>query len=162
MVRDRIQRASLTMKSMTETLLWLSREGDGEVPVESSQLGPLVDNTHGELAYLLSGKSVTVNVETDEQTLVLAVTPCVIVLNNLIRNAFQHTQQGHVEIVQKGSKVTITNVEQQHDPSNSQKDELGFGLGMQLVEKLTTRFHWRYQAHPVENGYRVCVSFDGE
>ncbi|WDE05858.1 HAMP domain-containing histidine kinase [Thalassomonas viridans] len=158
-VRDRIQRASLTMKSMTETLLWLSREGKIEMAIESANLGQLVKNTQSELAYLLAGKKVTVNIEVDDSQLSLAVTPSIIVLNNLIRNAFQHTQQGHVDIIQQGCEVTISNVESAQINPKSQKDELGFGLGMKLVEKLTAQFSWPYQITDTDKGYRVAVCF---
>ncbi|WDD98616.1 sensor histidine kinase [Thalassomonas actiniarum] len=158
-IRDRIQRASLTMKSMTETLLWLSREGKTEMAVETTALGELVKNTRAELAYLLAGKEVTVEVAVDNSQVALAVTPSIIVLSNLIRNAFQHTQQGHVDIRQHGHEVIITNITSKQIKANAKKEELGFGLGMKLVEKLTRQFGWPYQLSQVANGYRASISF---
>lgn len=169
-IRDRIQRASLTMKSITETLLWLSREGDTDMPIETSCLGDLVQSTQAELTYLLAGKLVTVNIDTDETQVDIAVVPSLIVLNNLIRNAFQHTQQGQVTIVQRGNEVIITNIEECHEEgveganetqANKPLDnnELGFGLGMQLVEKLTKQFGWRYTTTKLNSGYSVSVFF---
>jgi len=163
-VRDRIQRASLTMKSMTETLLWLSREGDTTMPMELTSLGDLLKNIETELAYLLMGKSVEVSIEVDNTEVELAVVPSLIVLNNLVRNAFQHTQQGSVHIVQKNNEVLITNIETGLDPLNSNgsssNKELGFGLGMQLVEKLTKQFGWKYTTTKLDNGYKVSVFFN--
>lgn len=158
-VRDRIARASLTMKSMTETLLWLSREGEIQMPLEPTCLGDLVKNIQQELKYLLVGKNVKVNVELDENIVELPLTASVIVLNNLIRNAFQHTQEGHVDIVQKGDEITITNVESDLENQEQLNEELGFGLGMQLVEKLTMQFGWQYRTSEMENGYQVSVIF---
>ena len=161
-IRDRIQRASLTMKSMTETLLWLSREEDSDVPIEKVHLGTLIENTHAELDYLLVGKNVSVNTEIDDTELLLSATPALIVLNNLIRNAFQHTQHGTVEIKQQGNKVIITNVEFDQDDINSNTEELGFGLGMQLVEKLTNRFGWNFLINNDTNGYQVSIFFQSQ
>lgn len=180
-VRDRIQRASLTMKSMTETLLWLSREGDGDMPVESASLGDLVQNTQAELTYLLAGKSVDVSVSTDKSFSQMSVIPSLIVLNNLIRNAFQHTYQGHVDIIQTGNGVVITNInsninsnintstntctstrthsESEHIEDSATHNELGFGLGMKLVEKLTKQFGWRYSTEKLTHGYKVSIFF---
>lgn len=160
-IRDRIQRASLTMKSMTETLLWLSHNGDSSMPIETTSLGALVDNTQFELAYLLAGKTVEVKLDIDQSLVPLAVTPSLIVLNNLIRNAFQHTQQGSVEITQRGDEVTIINVESEVEESGEYSGELGFGLGMQLVEKLTTQFNWPFSVHQDQAGFRVTVKFTG-
>ena len=158
-IRDRIQRASLTMKSMTETLLWLSREGDADVAIDNVHLGGIIKNTQSEMAYLLAGKSVTVSVDVDDIEIPLAVTPAIIVINNLIRNAFQHTQQGMVKIKQQGDEVVITNVEIDQDNMNNIHEELGFGLGMQLVEKLTSQFGWHYAITQDNKGYQVSISF---
>lgn len=163
-IRDRIQRASLTMKSMTETLLWLSREGDADVPIDNACLGKLIKNSQSEMLYLLSGKPVTVNIDVDDSEMSLATIPAVIVLNNLIRNAFQHTQHGSVDIKQRGSKVVITNVEFDQTSSNGNGtdaigEELGFGLGMQLVDKLIKQFGWHHSITSDNNGYRVSISF---
>ena len=160
LIRQRIERASLTMKSMTETLLWLSRKGETEMSVERVSVGHVVEQTQQELIYLLSGKAVTVKLEKDNSEYTLPLTPVVIVLNNLIRNAFQHTQAGHVDIVQRNQQVVITNTETQHDLAASGSSELGFGLGMQLVEKLTQQFNWQYECEQTEQGYRASITFE--
>jgi len=159
LIRDRIERASLTMKSMTETLLWLSRDGEIDVPLEPVNIGELIDQTTAELNYLLTGKTVEVVVTHQNTTLLLAKTPVTLVLNNLVRNAFQHTQQGRVEIIQVGNKISIVNHEkiiEQH----AIQSELGFGLGTQLVENLIKRFDWHYETYQENNAYHVSVSFD--
>lgn len=162
LVRDRIERASLTMKSMTETLLWLSREGDMDMPIEQANLGELVITMQNELDYLLTGKDVIVTVNVDGSIVPLAVTPSVIVLSNVIRNAFQHTQKGFVTIDQIHDKLIITNVESEESNIQSNKGELGFGLGMQLVEKLTKQFGWQYAILQDSNGYQVTISFSSD
>ena len=161
-IRDRIQRASFTMKSMTETLLWLSRDGNADMQIENTKLGVLVSNAQTELAYLLAGKNVEVNVCTDQSSVPLAVVPSMIVLNNLLRNAFQHTQCGQVDILQRGSEVIINNIEHDSNDFNGLEEELGFGLGMQLVEKLTTQFAWPFSVSQGQNGYHVTVNFKAE
>ncbi|WP_440874181.1 sensor histidine kinase [Thalassotalea sp. PLHSN55] len=161
-IRDRIQRASLTMKSMTETLLWLSREGETELISEPCSLGNLLATMQAELSYLLSGKQVSVDLVTDNTEITIETTPVIIVLNNLIRNAFQHTQHGQVDIVQCGSEVVITNVEMDDASQVSQKttaQELGFGLGMQLVEKLVLQFGWQYTIKHSAQSYQVLINF---
>jgi len=47
---------------------------------------------------------------------------------------------------------------------NSQKQgqELGFGLGLQLTEKLTHRFGWRYHSQITPYGHIVEVVFESE
>jgi len=157
-VRDRMSRASLTMKSMTETLLWLSREGDVEIPLESISLGETISTITQELEYLLAGKGVTVELAIEDLQLMLPLTPTKIVLNNLIRNAFQHTQQGMVIIEQQAHQIVVTNIDESGDEDPLNDTELGFGLGMMLVEKVTTQFGWGYTIENQKNYYRVTIN----
>lgn len=168
-VRDRINRASLTMKSMTETLLWLSREGEISMPMKQTSLGELVEQIHSELNYLLTGKDISITITTDDSIVPLTVTPSIIVLSNLIRNAFQHTQKGAITITQHQDTVTITNVEKTSesiikstvdvDSNTASEDNLGFGLGLQLIEKLTKQFHWHFSITQEKNSYQASISF---
>jgi signal transduction histidine kinase len=118
----------------------------------------LIDQTTTELNYLLTGKTVEVSVNPQSTTVLLAKTPVTLVLNNLIRNAFQHTQKGRVEIIQVGNKISIFNDEDIIESQTTQS-ELGFGLGTQLVENLIKRFDWNYEKHQENTTYYVRVSF---
>jgi len=161
-IRERISRASLTMKSMTETLLWLSREGETEMPIEQVRLDELIETIQTELAYLLAGKQVSVEVNTGSTAMMLAKTPCIIVLSNLIRNAYQHTQHGHVHIIQQQHIVQVVNHESDATSpvTSSNPQSLGFGLGMQLVEKLTSQFGWKMTVNSNDTSYSVEVRFE--
>ncbi len=159
-VRDRITRASLTMKSMTETLLWLSREASLDMPIEQLDMGQLLVEARQELDYLLSGKDIEVKLETDDSSVMAAKVPCQILINNLIRNAFQHTQQGSVSIIHKDAQVLIHNVEHlDKSEQQSDKESLGFGLGMQLVEKLSHQFGWQVIKRQQGNEFKVTIKF---
>jgi len=158
-IRDRMNRASLTMKSMTETLLWLSRDDGDEIPVVPTKLAELIETANHELAYLLSGKNITVELDLQDDEIELPLTPTKIVINNLVRNAFQHTQHGAVSIKQHGKTITVTNVEEHINDSVKDDTELGFGLGMMLVEKLTAQFGWRYSIEKSSNRYCVIIEF---
>ena len=158
MIRERINRASLTMKSMTETLLWLSRDDADEMPIESVNLGAIVQQSYEELSYLIAGKSINVTVNVDDTQLRLAKTPATLVINNLIRNALQHTQQGTVELSLENDCLRITNTESANNEEQF-TSELGFGLGNQLIQNLITRFNWQFEKEIIENQYRVTVHF---
>lgn len=159
-IRDRISRASLTMKSMTETLLWLSREQEIEMPTEQLDMGSLLKDATQELNYLLSGKNIEVSLETDGSLVSAAKIPCQILLNNLIRNAFQHTQQGQVLIVHMSDRVVIHNIEDlQETRAQVETESLGFGLGMQLVEKLTEQFGWDITSEQFGDEFKVTIRF---
>lgn len=154
-ILDRIDRASLTMKQVTETLLWLNKEELSELSKQTVRLDHVVNEVIEQLAYLLQGKKVDLHVSLDPVTLPLPEAATCIVIGNLIRNAFQHTQEGDVEVSLRGETLTITNREVR--PEDTQTD-LGFGLGLKLTEQLTKKLGWPC-AFDIEKGlYRVVLT----
>ncbi|CAH0528756.1 sensor histidine kinase [Vibrio hippocampi] len=156
-VLDRIERAGFTMTDLTETLLWLNRKEGKSLPSEILKLGHLTQQIESELHYLLQGKCVEVTVRVDDTELDLPSGLCRIVLGNLIRNAFQHTQHGEVEITQSGRCISIIN---RNTEGHSDQDDLGFGIGLELTQRLIHQYGWSYTTIPNEHGMRVEVSFE--
>jgi signal transduction histidine kinase len=154
---DRIGRASATMRHLTETLLWLSREDGSQLAKQEIRLDSLVLQCHQELHYLLQNKAVTVHLDTEEATVLLPTIPSKILLDNLIRNAFQHTHEGEVTIYQRGNCVRISNRET--DSDKMLNEELGFGLGLDLSRKLAERFKWAYRNEHSKNGHDAEIEF---
>jgi len=153
---NRIDRASLTMKHLSETLLWLSRDFSEPLPKQEVDLEQLVKQSCDEMAYLLNNKSVDLTLSTHSYPLVIEEVPARIILGNLIRNAFQHTTQGKISIQQSKNSVIITNPESSDEHSNSTQD-LGFGLGIQLTTKLADKLGWSYQKTYSDSLYRVEI-----
>ncbi|MDG3085773.1 HAMP domain-containing sensor histidine kinase [Vibrio hannami] len=140
-VLERIERAGLTMTDLTETLLWLNRQEDKELPVSKVPLGSLVSQINEELVYLLENKRVDVNISTDDSILLLPEPLCRIIITNLLRNAFQHTNEGDITIKQTAGEFVVTNKD---ISTHRLQPDLGFGLGLELSEKLIARYGWRY------------------
>ncbi|MEF1230904.1 HAMP domain-containing sensor histidine kinase, partial [Vibrio fortis] len=136
-VLDRIERAGFTMTDLTETLLWLNRQEGKSLPSYPVSLGKSIQQIVGELGYLLQGKSVEVTTTVDQTTLELPEGLCRIVISNLIRNAFQHTENGIVEIAQAGDTLSIVN---RNTEPKIGRDDLGFGLGLELTQRLIAQY----------------------
>ena len=155
----RIKRAALNMQHTTETLLWLSREqGDSLIVAEvniSEMLHHLVDDNQ----YLLQGKNVKVSLNIDNKSLNLAETPCRLVLNNLLRNAFQYTAEGEVTIKFHGSEVNITNISKSNQFLDHTAADYGYGLGLRLVSRIVEKMSWQYQNNEIDGGRNVIVDF---
>ncbi|MCG9630308.1 HAMP domain-containing sensor histidine kinase [Vibrio sp. Isolate30] len=155
-VLDRIERAGFTMTDLTETLLWLNRQEGKSLPSFPVSLGKSIEQIVGELGYLLQGKSVEVTTTVDQTTLQLPEGLCRIVISNLIRNAFQHTENGHVEITQSVDTLSIVNRDVEPRVGS---DDLGFGLGLELTQRLIAQYGWTYQTQQSPEGWRVDVTF---
>lgn len=163
-VLDRLERASINMTDLTETLLWLNRKTELSIPLSSISIGLLTKQLLEELTYLLNGKSVEINIKTDETTQLLPEALCRIVINNLIRNALQHSTEGSIEITQSDHYLSIKNEE--HSDVNKQsssggniRNELGFGLGLELTERLVKQYNWQYINTSTEYGHYVEIHF---
>lgn len=168
----RIERAGLTMSDLTETLLWLSRNDEQQTQAEETTTVNLhneVDQLSTELNYLLNGKDVKVNITDDNQTPSASVintngVACHIVLSNLIRNAYQHTQQGEVTITLTASRVCIVNTSMRSNdanqmPKTKQTKAMGYGLGLELSEKIVRRYGWDYTINETPGSYEVVIDF---
>ncbi|MDX1750799.1 MAG: HAMP domain-containing sensor histidine kinase [Methylophaga sp.] len=155
-IADRIDRASITMQHLTETLLWLSREDNEKLPESVVEIDKLLLEITEEMRYLLRDKSVELIVETHPYQSSISAVAARIVLGNLIRNAFQHTWEGQVIISQQGSQISIVNRQFNADIDVA-PTELGFGLGLQLTAQLTEKLGWSYQNIANENGHNVIL-----
>lgn len=153
---DRIDRAGLTMKHLTQTLLWLGQDEQVQLPVSQVDLEQLVLELAEEAGYLLRDKGVQVALDTRPSILTLAQVPARIVIGNLIRNAFQHTWRGSVQIVQNETCVKIINEIPGEDNTNR---DLGFGLGLQLTRQLCDRLGWAYTCREEDGMHRAGIVF---
>ncbi len=173
---ERIQRASLTMSNLTDTFLWLSRNDDLAIAPELVKIDEVIHQACNDLSYLLAAKDVEIKIECQAASVNVVALACHIVLNNLIRNAYQHTQKGYVHINQQGSRVTITNSNAKDDavkqlPSTNHTSNTnppssafgyGYGLGLELSEKIIEHHNWFYEKSDSQGCYQVIVDFGSE
>lgn len=157
-VLNRIERAGKTMTSLTETLLWLSRDSGDRPANQPVRLDLLIEELVADLNYLVDKKDIELSVKTEPYELSVAAVPCRIVIANLMRNAFQHTLEGKVSVVQQGANVCIMNSAAQPELSVETPD-LGFGLGLRLSRELAAKYHWRYEDKAGINRYEASIRF---
>lgn len=155
---DRMDRASLNMQYLTETLLWLSRKELQTLPGKQFELDSLLGEMVDEMKYLLDRKDVELKVEKHPCIVFLPEFPVRIVLGNLIRNAFQHTWEGCITIRQQENHVVVFNPQ---SPAGNDQHELGFGLGLQLTMQLTQKMGWKYVDESTTYTHKVSIIFSG-
>ncbi len=155
-VLERILRAGVTMTDLCETLLWLNRGEESELPTSEVVLGDLVKQLSQELNYLVRDKEVVVTIDVTQEVFLLPITLCRIVLSNLIRNAYQHTMSGTVTIEQTGNQVSIINYD--HNVGDAQ-EQLGFGLGLELTHRIIRHYNWHFNIEEYQQGRDVFIEF---
>lgn len=151
---QRLSRAGQSLQSITETLLWLYRDNTSAPPIKSINLGTHIDQLVKANKSLLAA-DVALWVDTEQIEFELAETPTILVLENLIRNAIQHTQQGYIKINQRADQLLVQNTNAGDADSNSH----GFGFGLTLVERICQRYGWQYRQSNVNGVYEVAIVF---
>ncbi|GAA6152274.1 sensor histidine kinase [Pseudoteredinibacter isoporae] len=155
---ERIKYSVRDMRLLTETLLWLNRSDSIVPPTETIDIKILCQNSIDDNRYLLKGKSVSVEFSGPSCPVDVPLVFCSILISNLIRNAFQHTQEGGVEVNVSPGSLTILNWEAGNQSSYevSDSEQVGFGLGLDLVEQIAERMGWNYACEITDKG-RVCL-----
>lgn len=154
-VIDRIRRATLDMKTTIEMFLCLAREIDDGLYDEQFLVAPLVRQAIDEQRYLLSGKFVDVEIDHLANPTVCGHPQAFsIAVNNLVRNAFEHTLagQGPIRILIKEHELLVTNQvssDERHTPTEVSSSH-GYGLGLGIVQRLCERNDWSFSFHADE------------
>ena len=148
---ERIQRANKGMQQLTETLLWISRENEVTPRTEMIQPEQFLQEMIDDLSYLLNDKPVELQLDftPEQKPIELPITPLRIVLTNLIRNAFQHTQEGSVRFTLTHDSLEIEN--QDNGMAHGDSED-SFGLGLMLVEQICERMDWVLEVERRDNG----------
>ncbi|MFC6635597.1 sensor histidine kinase [Microbulbifer taiwanensis] len=163
-VVDRVRRATFEMKATIDMFLCLARETDDGLYDEQFSVMPLVSQAIDQQRHLLSGKSVDVeidliDVEIDDRSRPMAnghSQAFSIAVNNLVRNAFEHTLdgQGPITIHIKEHALFVTNqVSSDADEGHSLTEvssSNGYGLGLGIVQRLCERNGWLFSLHADE------------
>jgi len=163
---DRVRRATLDMKTTIEMFLCLARETDAGLYAEQFQVTPLVRQAIDLQRHLLNRKLVDVEIEHLDNPKVSGHQQAFsIAVNNLVRNAFEHTHcgQGPISIQIKPHELLITNqryrdVDDRHSPTELSESH-GYGLGLGIVQRLCERNGWTFSLRVDEQRVIACLSW---
>jgi signal transduction histidine kinase len=149
----RLQRAIDRLDRAGNSVLWLGSDAD---PARlSCAVGPLLDALVAEFSPLAASRRQQLHAIVDSG-LAWAGPGEVLeaVLANLLLNAIQHGASGAIEIRASAGCIRVGNP---FDPSPS---GAGFGLGLQIVERLCNRCGWRLERHDSDGQveHRVVAS----
>ena len=158
---DRVRRATLDMQTTIEMFLCLARETDDGLYHQQFLLMPVVSNAVELQRHLLSRKQVSVDIDQGANPRVYGHPQAfAIAVNNLVRNAFEHTLtgQGPITIRIDERELLVTNqLSNEADEQHAAADAVshGYGLGLGIVQRLCERNGWSFSLRA--DGKRVIA-----
>ena len=134
--------ATNQMKSLIETLLWLTNKECSSLEKENVALSPLLASIIDE-QQRVHGHEQKIQLFSDDTCLPVQLHPLKIILSNLLRNSIEHGGMD-ISITQDGYYVEITN-------SYNSNGHHGFGLGLLLVKRLANQLGWIFTSSSKNN-----------
>jgi signal transduction histidine kinase len=152
----RIDRAVTDIERLIDTFLVLARQGKSPEKEEACDVRAIAEQAADAYAYLLEDKPVEIMVRAKDPAVVKAPPSLLtIALGNLVRNAFQYTLQGRVDIIVGADRVSIIDSGQGVDASRK-----GTGLGLTIVERICETMNWQFAlAGEPDRGTRAELIF---
>ena len=169
---QRIQRAGRDMEALIDALLILAREANVEPQSEWVDVGDVVRSEADSARSGLEGRPLELRLRLDVPCL-LRVPPQVlrVVVGNLLRNACNYTDSGHVEVEVEADRLVVRDTGIGMSPEALARifepffravpeRREGHGLGMPIVYRLCERFGWRIELESMPGrGTTVTVRF---
>jgi signal transduction histidine kinase len=158
---ERMRRANNHMLATTECLLWLWRGKQRDLEVASFDVRGLVEQAVNGHQYLLQHKAVKWVLEIPDGLIYTCEKKLLkMVLENLVRNAFQYTQSGDVHICASEQGLEVINQCVKEDsPAQEQTEDYGYGVGLYLVEKICEQKGWIITVTKNRDNFKVCMVF---
>ncbi|MGI2091100.1 sensor histidine kinase [Shewanella oncorhynchi] len=143
--------ATNQMKSLIETLLWLTNKECSNLEKENVALSPLLASIIEE-QQRAHGYEQKIQLLCDDTCLPVQLHPLKIILSNLLRNSIEHGGMD-IRITQDACCIEITN-------SYNSKGRHGFGLGLLLVKRLANQLGWTFTSSSANNLFtaRLVIS----
>jgi len=161
---DKIQRANESMCSTTDSLLWLWSANIKLRNQENIQLKELISEAINNNLFLKPKQEIKIENQITEQSVYADRHLLQIVLRNLIRNAFQYTSAGTIEITYANASIIISNPisidEKNNLLQNQQQNDYGFGVGLYLVESICQQLNWNFKVAYLTNKFIATIDLN--
>jgi signal transduction histidine kinase len=168
-VIDRISQASTQMEQTVTTLLTLAREEHTDVHKQDVKILPLIEQSIIDQHHLINDKQIEVEVNDNCDREIYAQSGMLtVLLDNLIGNAFQYTQEGKVTIEMINNTLIVADtgpgIDQSisgviTDPAVKGSQSTGYGFGLSIVKRLCEHQRWSL-ALSSDRGTQISVTFE--
>ncbi|QRN41485.1 MAG: hypothetical protein GKC53_05035 [Neisseriaceae bacterium] len=132
----RLEKYTHQMQGITQAILWLDR-GSESINIESVQLDQLVEEViQQNISNIQNNPNIQLKIVSEPSTIKTYYFPVQIVLNNIIKNTFQHTLSGNINIRLTPKFLEVENALTER--------KYGFGVGLELTKKLVDKLGFNY------------------
>ncbi|MGB0835841.1 MAG: sensor histidine kinase [Psychrobium sp.] len=163
----RIEQAQVQIEQSLSTLLALAREDNNAVT--QTRLLPVVEQSIIQQHQFLADKDIELVISIKpQQEVPIAETPLLILLNNLIGNAFKYTVSGTISVIYdkqtlliRDSGKGIDSTLQPHVFEAGVKGQTsqGLGMGLSIVKRLCEQFSIDYRVKSSGDGTEFSIRF---
>jgi len=154
---QRALKASDHVRQLLSALLWLAQSSDRSIEQSTIYLNEVTEKIIDDHRYLLLNKKTDIHMKISIEYLIIEEELFLIVLSNLIRNAFHHCTEGVIDIAISRQALTICNA---YDTSQTVENVAmvqSFGIGLQLVERICQKLNWQFDYIEEHDRVRVCI-----
>lgn len=164
---SRIEQAQIQIEQSLSTLLALAREDKSAST--KTRLLPVVEQSIIQQHPFSSDKDIDLNIDIKpQQEVPMAEAPLLILLNNLIGNAFKYTVSGTVSIRYEKYKLIVSDsgngIEAALQPyifdaGIKGETSQGLGMGLSIVKRLCEQFSIEYEVNSSKQGTEFSFNF---
>lgn len=153
-ILGRICDANRDMMHLIETFMLIGRENIPDNAVSPTSLSAVVNESINKNSYLISGKALeTINMVDDSIVVNQPHKLLAVVIDNILRNAFQYTEKGNVTVRASSEYISVADTGRGFD--QSAVDRLlrpyetfhgeGVGLGLNIIKRICELTGWRLE-----------------
>ncbi|WP_086933720.1 sensor histidine kinase [Agarilytica rhodophyticola] len=156
----RALKACNNVRQLSSALLWLARESDRPINKSTIEVESLIHRIIDDNRYLLHGRKINIKLNKIIDSLYLEEELLVIVFSNVLRNAFQYSTDGDIEITLSQHELHICNP-YADIAENMEKQPLvqSFGIGLELVKRICQKLSWKFKFQKNISSVSVIVRF---
>jgi len=141
------------MKHYMEAFLWLGSESTNR-RLTRFDAKNVIEKSLDENTALFEAKKVNISLTLEPCEIVSEEPLFYVLVNNILRNAFQHTASGAIHISLKDRRLEVRNI---LEPSASGTANPGFGIGTKIIERLTERLGVICEVNNLADGRSVSL-----
>lgn len=148
---DRFKISVENMEFIVEAFLWLSKELPDDEKQHQTEVRPLVEKSIKQYNHLIEMNPVDIKIFEKAENVKIDMPPQVfsIAFGNLLKNAFQSTDKGNIQIILEPNQISIQDTGKGMEPDQIKSltqpwyqgsNSTGFGLGLSIVQRLCDQF----------------------